>query len=347
MNLEIPAEFYYQVRQYLRAGDYMLAVATRDNGAENPVSTGRVQTAIQQLNSFTDTRIRKVIVFSANDDLSTWLASVPSDVALISYNAEGGLSPASEVGSPAALQTAAISFADTVNANGRESHFAPTSSVYNTLQNQDRLATILGSMKGAVFQSQNYLSTVTETAFLSEMRTRADYVHAVAGARRYGIQLSAALQTADQIARIFKDLWVAVDFGTILANSASDDSVLIQVLKELRPLAGGRRPPRSRNLGGMLQIILGRLEALIKQPRLIWTPQKFEPPPLRLRASIREPYRILDMQSVAQTVTLRSGLRPALTARLRARMLALDDARAFREQDDLAAILAALGGVNG
>lgn len=223
------------VRTLAKSGDQFVISAARqednpetpEHERDNPITQAKFDNSITRLSGInTSAGMVKVLMFSAVEDLDNFIEQLPSDVGIVSYNQEGGLSPTYEIGLPAdntMMRDHAIEFADKMHARwpDKKTYYGPTKDYFERLQSAGMLDDILLHADGVALQGQNILPTMTEDEFATLVQGKHDYVKGInpvnnqlaARNPEFKLQLwySDTQQTQEQMTRVFNRLQNYID----------------------------------------------------------------------------------------------------------------------------------------
>lgn len=168
-NIALKAAFYPDVREFLRPGDSVSMPAVR-NSADTPMTVGdnKFQTALTKLAEVTQSNLKKGIVFSAVDDVRNLIGVLPSDITIIGYDFEGGMTPLSEMQNPTGSVT---QFAEIVHTAGKKVAFGPTVAVWMGLERNGKVPLVARAVDIVILQGQNILSNGGMTALIEQVST--------------------------------------------------------------------------------------------------------------------------------------------------------------------------------
>ena len=168
-NIAVKAAFYQDIKEFLRPGDSVSMPAVR-NSPDTPMTVGdnKFQTALTKLAEVTQSNLKKGIVFSAVDDVRNLIGVLPSDITIIGYDFEGGMTPLSEMQNPVGSVT---QFAEIVHAAGKEVAFGPTVAVWNGLERNGKVPLVARAVDIVILQGQNILSNGGMTALIEQVST--------------------------------------------------------------------------------------------------------------------------------------------------------------------------------
>lgn len=228
-----PATQYEGVKSHLISGDGVIVSAARAQGKQDtPIDASRLNSAINGLNKF-PAGTRKILVFSSVADIKTHINSIPSDI-IISYNQEGGLTPATELqGRPpdwSKPQASAIEFANIVRGAGKKAGYGPTRDIFDNLQTEGRLDEVLKVVDSIGYQGQLAYLKVGEDELVSMIKEKYNFVKSVNSNTNFQFQLWVGRQTTDQIISTFNKLSNYMDVAVIGGATSSDIITIINGL---------------------------------------------------------------------------------------------------------------------
>src|SRR5258708_36736804 len=96
-----------------------------------------------------------MLSFSSLVDVTSLISSVPSDVSVIAYDMEQGMTPAAEFTN---IVQSVQQFASVVHGSGRKMSWVPTHTTFDTLQSNGQLAQILPSINIIGYQGKKFLN---------------------------------------------------------------------------------------------------------------------------------------------------------------------------------------------
>jgi hypothetical protein len=144
----------------LRSGDQVIASSTRDqSGTPITFSSTRFTRAAASLENVRSGQgLVKNLSLSSIDDLNNVKASIPSDVQYVTYSMEGGMTPQAEIN---AAVTVVPQFASNVHSLGKKMTFIPNHRLFDNLQTNNSLETMLPSFDQVSYQAQKLLNKVS------------------------------------------------------------------------------------------------------------------------------------------------------------------------------------------
>lgn len=225
----VGASFYPDVRASLRAGDLVTMPAVRDS-ATSPITTSnaKFQNALDKLNAATLNGLKKSIVFSAIDDAKNLVSVLPSDVTIVGYDFEGGMTPSNELQDPVGSVT---QFAAIVHAAGKKVSFGPTVAVWMRLENTGRVALVAKAVDTVVLQGQKVLAQGGMAALTNQVNTLGTAARKANPGVSYSVQLWVGLDTTADIISGFKNIQNSID--TAIIGTQNQLSGVQDVLKGL------------------------------------------------------------------------------------------------------------------
>jgi hypothetical protein len=214
----------------LRSGDQVIASSIRDqNGTPITTSSSRFTGAVASLESIGSGQgMIKNLSLSSIDDLNSVKTSIPSDIQYVTYSMEGGITPQSEID---AAMTVVPEFASIVHGLGKKMAWIPTHRIFDNLQADDSLKTMLPSIDEVGYQAQQLFNR--DTSFYSEIQEKYQYVKSASPSTLFLLQLWIGINgaTASQIRDAFDQLVNYMDVAIV--GTSSDQTNTVAVLQEL------------------------------------------------------------------------------------------------------------------
>lgn len=225
----ILAHFYNSHKTYLRSGDILDTIASRDDeNTPMTASNSKFQQAVNYLNTANTqgTGIRKGIIFSSYTDLNNLIDDIPADVEVIGYNMEGGMTPMSER-SDSNMLSSVQEFARIAHAHNKYVIFAPIRAWLDGLENHDQLDDVVKTVDAIGYQAQNIPSTERQGKINEDYRLMKSYNQNV----DIIVQLWIDRQTPQEMIREFNTMKTYVN--GIRIGTINQDSQSLQVIQGL------------------------------------------------------------------------------------------------------------------
>lgn len=230
MPVTVEARFYPDVKDWLKAGDFLSMPAVRQS-AETPMTADHLKfkRAVDAMNAVNDNSLQKGIFLSAVADAQNLIGDIPPSVNWVFYNMEPGMTPASDLQNPV---NSIKEFATIVHNSGRKFGFAPTRVLFDQYQGKPELEEALRVSDMVLYQGQLLLPTVSEEEFVKIVKEKAAYVKSINPNTEFHLQLWLGRQTPDQMARVFNRSANYIDNAVI--GTHNDLEGVKQVLSGLK-----------------------------------------------------------------------------------------------------------------